>query len=249
MKTRRLTFDVDDVSNVKSESQSSASQKTTNQRISRSSTSSKNKANIDTARFDYKIFKDDDSVAQYHKYPKSNSNMHVYEISRLTKVKKPRNFEWKDLPSDVQREWLEQRKLIADQYRNPIVQTAMNDSRVLNDSLRNGSSFESNEAAGAYALRETPYRKISKKSASARKSTKKKIKKKGSGMKNDKELLNFNFIPYNVNNKIVYEYFDNPNELCDRLRLLVSSKLAGNSNHMQEISSIVEELRELKYIS
>lgn len=50
------------------------------------------------------------------------------------------------------------------------------------------------------------------------------------------------FIPYNAN--IVYEYYDDPNELCDRLRLLIASKQAGNSNHDQEINSIVEELRE-----
>lgn len=50
------------------------------------------------------------------------------------------------------------------------------------------------------------------------------------------------FIPYNQN--IVYEYYDDPNELCVRLKLLLSSKSAGNSNHDQEINSIVEELRE-----
>lgn len=50
------------------------------------------------------------------------------------------------------------------------------------------------------------------------------------------------FIPYAEN--IVYEYYDDPNELCQRLRLLVSSKSAGNSNHDQEINSIIEELRE-----
>lgn len=55
-----------------------------------------------------------------------------------------------------------------------------------------------------------------------------------------------NFIPYNDN--IVYEYYDDPNELCDRLRLLISSKQAGNSNHNQEINSIIEELRELDII-
>lgn len=54
------------------------------------------------------------------------------------------------------------------------------------------------------------------------------------------------FIPYNEN--IVYEYYDDPNELCDRLRLLISSKSAGNSNHDQEINSIIEELRELDII-
>lgn len=61
--------------------------------------------------------------------------------------------------------------------------------------------------------------------------------------------LENNFIPFNPRNKIVYEYFDDPNELCDRLRLLLSSKLAGNTNHQQEINSIIEELRELGLIA
>lgn len=57
------------------------------------------------------------------------------------------------------------------------------------------------------------------------------------------------FIPYRQNDRIVYTYFDDPNELCERLRLLVSSKAAGNTNHTQEINSIVEELRELGLIA
>lgn len=57
-----------------------------------------------------------------------------------------------------------------------------------------------------------------------------------------------NFIPYHVNDHIIYEYFDDPNELCERLRLLTSSRAAGNTNHMQEINSIIEELRELGYV-
>lgn len=58
--------------------------------------------------------------------------------------------------------------------------------------------------------------------------------------------LEKDFIPYSQN--IVYEYFDDPNELCERLKLLISSKEAGNSNHDQEINSILEELRELNII-
>lgn len=57
----------------------------------------------------------------------------------------------------------------------------------------------------------------------------------GKGLENE-------FIPYTEN--IAYEYYDDPNELCDRLKLLVSSKQAGNTNHDQEINSIIEELRE-----
>lgn len=50
------------------------------------------------------------------------------------------------------------------------------------------------------------------------------------------------FVPYTDN--IAYEYYDDPNEICDRLRLLVMSKASGNTNHDQEINSIIEELRE-----
>lgn len=60
--------------------------------------------------------------------------------------------------------------------------------------------------------------------------------------------IDFDFIPYNRKNRIIYEYFDDPNELCERLQLLISSRMAGNTNHKQEINSIIEELRELKCI-
>lgn len=67
-------------------------------------------------------------------------------------------------------------------------------------------------------------------------------KKKSNEKKKTGDGLEKPFIPYNQN--IVYEYYDDPNELCDRLRLLLASKSAGNSNHDQEINSIIEELRE-----
>lgn len=41
-----------------------------------------------------------------------------------------------------------------------------------------------------------------------------------------------------------YVYWDDPNELVDRLRLLLASQAAGNSSHTNEIVSIIEELRE-----
>lgn len=41
-----------------------------------------------------------------------------------------------------------------------------------------------------------------------------------------------------------YIYWDDPNELIDRLKLLVASKNAGNTNHDNEIISIIEELQE-----
>lgn len=41
-----------------------------------------------------------------------------------------------------------------------------------------------------------------------------------------------------------YVYWDDPNELVDRLRLLIASQAAGNTSHSNEIISIIEELRE-----
>lgn len=51
-------------------------------------------------------------------------------------------------------------------------------------------------------------------------------------------LLDYNEKP------IQYVYFDDVNELCDRLKLLIASQDAGNTNHSNEIASIIEELRE-----
>lgn len=52
----------------------------------------------------------------------------------------------------------------------------------------------------------------------------------------------------NKNGKFNYTYWDDPNELIDRLRLLVSSQQAGHTGHNNEIISIIEELREAKVI-
>lgn len=53
---------------------------------------------------------------------------------------------------------------------------------------------------------------------------------------------------YNRNQDISYTYWDDPNELVERLRLLVASKSAGHSGHRNEIMSIIEELREANII-
>lgn len=44
--------------------------------------------------------------------------------------------------------------------------------------------------------------------------------------------------------KMEYVYWDNPNELVERLHLLTASQNAGNDSHTNEIISIIEELRE-----
>lgn len=53
---------------------------------------------------------------------------------------------------------------------------------------------------------------------------------------------------YNRDSAYDYKYWDDPNELVDRLRLLVSSQSAGHTGHNNEIIAIIEELREAKII-
>lgn len=43
-------------------------------------------------------------------------------------------------------------------------------------------------------------------------------------------------------------WWNDPNELVDRLRLLIAEQAAGNPSHINEIHSIIEELREAGYI-
>ena len=50
------------------------------------------------------------------------------------------------------------------------------------------------------------------------------------------------------NLKSNYIHWDDPNELVDRLRLLLSSEGSGHNNHQNEIISIIEELKESNII-
>lgn len=73
--------------------------------------------------------------------------------------------------------------------------------------------------------------------------------RKGCGLtRRRRRLTDFDFIPYNINSRIIYEPYADANELYSRLRLLVSSRAAGNTNHLQEINSLIVELHELGYI-
>jgi hypothetical protein len=47
-----------------------------------------------------------------------------------------------------------------------------------------------------------------------------------------------------VRSNVSYVYWDDPNELVDRLKLLVASRDAGNTGLENEIISIIEELQE-----
>lgn len=51
-----------------------------------------------------------------------------------------------------------------------------------------------------------------------------------------------------IKRPIDYVYWNDPNELVDRLRLLTAARSAGNTNHSNEILSIIEELREANII-
>ena len=63
----------------------------------------------------------------------------------------------------------------------------------------------------------------------------------GRGFQSRYKVAKFNTHKDNV-------YLNNPNELLDQLRLLMAEKSAGNNAHINEISSIIEELREGGYI-
>lgn len=51
-----------------------------------------------------------------------------------------------------------------------------------------------------------------------------------------------------TNKNSEYVYWNDPNELVSRLRLLIASTNAGNNNHQNEITSIIEELKESNII-
>lgn len=57
-------------------------------------------------------------------------------------------------------------------------------------------------------------------------------------------LPQYMIAPQSTSRQTDYVYWDNPNELVDRLRLLIASQAAGNTSHTNEIFSIIEELRE-----
>lgn len=154
--------------------------------------------------------------------------------------------EWKYLPKYAQNEWLNRRKRLM----------------TLRDATRQKTPRTKRKNELAESFREVPKKIIRQSMGKKRKNFTDNIDVEsmtaepmetedlegavgGRGM----NAIDFNFIPYDVKNHIVYEYFDDPNKLCDRLRLLVSSRNAGNTNHLQEINSIMDELRELKCIT
>lgn len=71
-------------------------------------------------------------------------------------------------------------------------------------------------------------------------------KTRGGSLK--KLQTNYKRVNQHEDSSFDYVYWDNPNELVDRLRLLKASQAAGHTGHDNEIISIIEELREAKII-
>lgn len=53
----------------------------------------------------------------------------------------------------------------------------------------------------------------------------------------------------NVSSDVSYVYWDDPNELVERLKLLIASRDAGNTGLDNEIIAIIEELRESGFVN
>lgn len=177
---------------------------------------------VDTNNFTYQLEFDDDPVQNYGNMPADDLVCHGKRIAKSDGKETPVKLLWKDLPQDMKAAWLQRRGKVSSYLKRlPMNQTV---SHTLIGQMLEASLTDS-EDEGAQSL---PLQRS----------------KRGAGMKM-KKTMDLSFIPYKSNNNIVYEYFDNPNELCERLRLLISSRVAGNTNHMQEINSILEELREL----
>ena len=77
------------------------------------------------------------------------------------------------------------------------------------------------------------------------------LDKFGKGLIHSRRKVKKNFLTdykrYNTN-EIHYVYWNDINELVDRLKLLIASQTAGNNSHTNEIVSIIEELREADVI-
>lgn len=60
--------------------------------------------------------------------------------------------------------------------------------------------------------------------------------------------LQTNYMELLLDTKIDYKYWDDINEIVDRLKLLFASEAAGHSGHNNEIIAIIEELKEANVI-
>lgn len=199
------------------------------------------KGGIDVKRFEYEVVGDSQNIESYHKPPNDHSPMSLKETSKLTNNSRIIKAEWVYVPEYAKLKWLQHRKKALQAHRRNRTLDQIEDMDIDLPQPVNWKGNKRRKENDSYQEDIKKRREGEEESEMGDESDVSMDGAAGSGMK----PLDFDFIPYNANNRIVYEYFDDPNELCDRLRLLVSSKMAGNTNHMQEINSIIEELREL----
>lgn len=188
----------------------------------------RNLKKLDTRDFDYSVSGDFDSPRNYDKQSLPDAAMvKVKKTDKASGLEEDIVVRFVQLPESAKREWIKQRKEMYPQInrRRSKRNDAVEERRRQTTTDDNFSDDDDGEPQPSTS------------------------QQTGRGLNNSDKLIDFNFIPYNVKNRIIYEYFDDPNELCDRLQLLVSSRLAGNTNHMQEINSIIEELQELGCIA
>lgn len=218
-------------------------------RITRSQ-SRKLNPNVDGEKYKYEVVADYQDMKNYMNPLSDRAPVNVRQISKGLLNATPRIFKvrWMDVPKYARDVWIKRRKYVYDLYRENLARREgdRDEDMEVDATPRRGRLLKRPN------VRFTPYAEPVKKQRADEPEPEnmdyisdEDVIIDGSGM----NPFDYNFIPYNVKNRIVYEYFDDPNELCERLRLLISSRMAGNSNHMQEINSIIEELRELKCIA
>lgn len=155
----------------------------------------------------------------------------------LIVLKKPKNYELSDLSNYKQ--ILEETNVHRSNFKPNAPLKKHATSHKYNNIIARTMSL-----SPANAKHKTPFKKF-KKSALSRKN-------EMSPMIFSTPKHGFGLIPpYKIakrNTRMDYIYWNDPNELVERLRLLIAEQSAGNHNHTNEIHAIIQELREDKYI-
>lgn len=202
----------------------------------------KSTGTVDESRYTYEVVSDCQDLRNYYKPLSDRAPVNVKQTSDYSGKSKTIRMLWGRLPKHVQNAWTKQRKHVYDLFKDSL---RKKEGNMEVDTTPKKQARKRNKRTNYYVQQLKKKRAHEDDPDFMDYSEAEDVIIDGAGV----GPLDFNFIPYNMKNRVVYEYFDDPNELCDRLRLLISSRMAGNSNHMQEINSIIEELRELKCIA
>lgn len=242
---KRLSYDTidDDETYMPFHSIPSTSTSTT---LNRSNETSKSRK---PDKYTYEVDFDEDLVENYGVVPPEDDTiLHVRRTDKKTGEMTPlTRMKWRDLPDNAKAEYIKDREYIGQFIRDPSIDKPMSEAQARKAAKKQETIAESKSRIPVL-LKPTNVDIHEERKTGAVTRSQIRKKKDGGSLKAKNNLVDFNFIPYNIKNNIIYEYFDDPNEICERLRLLVSSRYAGNTNHMQEINSIIEELRELDLI-